>query len=246
MKADVGNNMLKYFLFITRKLKSYDEQLGPYDALRSIVSEDGSYKLLSHGRALEESVVTPPFNASCILQTLSQLEPDEPWVVCPGIRGYSAYRENIGFDIKRVVTGNRDYSAYRESIGFDIKRVVIGNRGYSAYRESIGFDIKRVVTGNRGYSAYRESIGFDIKRVVTGNCPSDSVRDRECTILYKQQSTTKSLICTKCTSLKWLLTKRKKEHDGMPASQQIKRQSSSSNAPFNVLSPSSQQARVET
>ena len=131
VKADVGNNTLKYFLLITRKLKSYDEQLGPYDALRLIVGEDGSYKLLSHGRALEESVVTPPFNASCILQTLSQLEPDEPWVVCPGIRGYSAYRE---------------------------------------------------------------SIGFDIKRVVTGNCPPDSVRDRECTILYKQQSTTKPLI----------------------------------------------------
>ena len=106
VKADVGNNTLKYFLLITRKLKSYDEQLGPYDALRLIVSEVGSYKLLSHGRALEESVVTPPFNASCILQTLSQLEPDEPWVVCPGIRGYSAYRESICFDIKRVVTGN--------------------------------------------------------------------------------------------------------------------------------------------
>ena len=81
--------------------------------------------------------------------------------------------------------------------------------------------------------------------MVTGNCPPDSVQDSECTILYKQQSTTKSLICTKCTSLKWLLTKRKKEHDGMPASQQMKRQSSSSNAPFNVLSPGSQQARVE-
>ena len=72
VKADVGNNTLKYFLLITRKLKSYDEQLGPYDALRSIVSEDGSYKLLSHGRALEENVFTLPFNASCILQTLSQ------------------------------------------------------------------------------------------------------------------------------------------------------------------------------
>ena len=180
VKADLGNNRLKSFLIITRKLKSYDEQLGPYDAFRLIINDDGSYKLLGFGKALEENAIIPPINASCILQTLSQLV-DESLVACPGIKGYSAFKE---------------------------------------------------------------SIGFDISRVVVDNCPPDSARDRECTILYKRQTTSKSVNCTNCAALNWQLTKRRKEHDGMPASKRVKRQSSSSSVPFNVLSPNSQQARV--
>ncbi len=102
MKAEVSINKLKSFLLITRKLKSYDDQLGPYDALRFVVSEDGSYKLVSYGRALKEDVIIPPFNATCILQILGQLV-DESWIACPGIRGYSAFKQSIGFDIKRAV-----------------------------------------------------------------------------------------------------------------------------------------------
>ena len=73
VKADVGNNILKRFLLITRKLKSFDDQLGPYDAVKLVVNEDGCYKLICHGRCMEENVVSPPFNASCILLTLGKL-----------------------------------------------------------------------------------------------------------------------------------------------------------------------------
>uniref|UniRef100_A0A1X7UN32 Uncharacterized protein n=1 Tax=Amphimedon queenslandica TaxID=400682 RepID=A0A1X7UN32_AMPQE len=174
----MGNNIMKQFLIVTRKLESYDDQLGPYDVLRLIISEDGCYKLICYGKPFAEGAVSVPYEESPITELLHQLLNE----TCPGINGYSAFKLSIGVDLDRVIT---EY------------------------------------------------------------CPPNSVRDCSCTIFHKQQPKYKSLVCDNCTSLKWLLTKRKKEHDEMPVSQRQKRQSSSSSIPFEVLSPHSQQARVE-
>lgn len=52
-----------------------------------------------------------------------------------------------------------------------------------------------VCPGIKGYSMYKTSIGYDLKRAVTNNCPPNSSRD--CTIIYEQPSTWKSLLCAK-------------------------------------------------
>ena len=102
-----------------------------------------------------------------------------------------------------------------------------------------------VCRGIQDYTVYKESIGYDISRVVLLNCPSDSVCDIECYGMYENKSTRrKSDICPKCTSLKWQLSRRKREHDGLTPSQREERQSSSSHVPFDVLSPASKKARV--
>ena len=102
-----------------------------------------------------------------------------------------------------------------------------------------------VCPGIGSYSTYSGSIGYNLKRVVKVNCfLPDSVRDHECPVLYQRSPMKKSPICDKCTSLKWDLTKRKRTHDEMTQSQRIKRQCTNSNVPFNVLSPTSQKARV--
>ena len=61
--------------------------------------------------------------------------------------------------------------------------------------------------------------------------------------MYDQRSTKKSPLCAKCISLKWQLTKRKKEHDKLITTERLHRQSSGSKVAFDVLSPSSKRAR---
>ena len=83
-----------------------------------------------------------------------------------------------------------------------------------------------------------------MSRVSSVSCP---VRDVECTVLYEINSTQrKSLICPKCNSLKWQLSRRKREHDKLTPSQRMKRQASSSHVPFDVLSPCGKKARFKT
>ena len=102
-----------------------------------------------------------------------------------------------------------------------------------------------VCPGIKGYTSYKTTIGYDLKRVVTNNCPPNSARDSECTIMYDQPSTKKSALCAKCISLKWQLTKRKKEHDELTTPERLRRRSSSSKVAFDVLSPSSKRARFQ-
>ena len=162
-------------------MKCYDDDMGPYDAVRLVVEEDGSYKLLVYDKLLEENTVQAPFSSSSVIVPLDRLA-NRTWTVCPGIKGYSAYKT---------------------------------------------------------------SIGYDLKRAVTDNCPPNSARDCECTIVYDQLSTRKSLLCSSCISLKWQLTKRKKEHDEMTTTERLRRQSSGSKVAFDVLSPSSKRARLD-
>ena len=181
-RADVGGNKVKQFVVISRKLKCYDDQLGPYDALRLVVSEDCKYRLLGYGKTLEENLLVLPLSSSCIIQSLDKLA-DDSWTACPGIQGYTTYKE---------------------------------------------------------------SIGFDLDRVMIRNSLPDSACDKECMILFQRSPTNKSPMCAKCSSLKWLLAKRKRTHDGWTPSQRAQRQSSSSHVPFDGLSPTSKKARFES
>lgn len=95
VRADVGGNSTRFFLQIVRKMKSYNEQSGPFDALKVVVDEDGSYKLVAYGKTIENNVIDLPISTSFILTTLDQLC-DDSWIACPGIEGYSKYKQSIG------------------------------------------------------------------------------------------------------------------------------------------------------
>ncbi len=103
-----------------------------------------------------------------------------------------------------------------------------------------------VCPGVKSYYVYKESIGYDLKRVMTTSCPPNSVRDNDCSILYQKDPCSRSeAVCKICVSLKWLLTKRKREHDKFTPMERVKRQGTSSTVSFDILSPESQKARLE-
>ena len=81
--ADIGNK-LEQFLVVTRKLKSYDNDIGPYDAVRVVVREDSSYRLVVNETPVEINTFVMPVESSCIVSPLSRVA-DHSWVVCPGI-----------------------------------------------------------------------------------------------------------------------------------------------------------------
>ena len=91
---------LERYLLITRKLKAYDEEVGPHDALRLTVAESGQYKLMAYEKPLEEGTIQTPFGVSS-LPILGKLGSAE-WLVCPGVKGYSTYKSCIGYDLRRV------------------------------------------------------------------------------------------------------------------------------------------------
>lgn len=94
---------LERYLLITRRLKVYDEDIGPHDAVQLTVAEDGQYKLMAYEKPLEEGSIQSPFVASS-LPILGKLG-DVEWVVCPGVKGYSTYKSCIGYDLSRVKPG---------------------------------------------------------------------------------------------------------------------------------------------
>ena len=68
----------------------------------------------------------------------------------------------------------------------------------------------------------------------------------KCHYIYiKEKKSFKTLLGSKCQSLKWMLCWRKKEHDDISPTHRMKRQSTSSNCPFDFLSPMSKKARYE-
>ena len=96
VRAVVGGNKVKQFLVISSKVKCYDEQLGPYDALRLIICEDCKYRLLGYDKTLKENLIVNPLPSSCIVQSMDKLS-DNSWTACLGIQGYTIYKERIGF-----------------------------------------------------------------------------------------------------------------------------------------------------
>ncbi len=103
-----------------------------------------------------------------------------------------------------------------------------------------------VCSGIQDYSLFKTSIGYDMSRLVFVSCPPDSVCDIDCAVLYVNKTTQRKLsICSKCNSLKWQLSRRKRQHDNLTPSQITERQSSSSRVRFDVLSPCSKKARFD-
>ena len=90
-------NKLRRYLVVTRKLKVYDEVVGPHDALRLLVREDGNYRCLLYEKTLEEGTVQPPITSSSI-PILDKLG-DVQWTICPGVKAYSSFKASIGYDI---------------------------------------------------------------------------------------------------------------------------------------------------
>ena len=46
--AEMEFNEIKKYLVITGNIKSYDEHIGPYDALKIIVEESWKYKVIAY------------------------------------------------------------------------------------------------------------------------------------------------------------------------------------------------------
>ena len=81
-------------------MKCYDDDMGPYDAVRLVVEEDGGYKFLIYDKLLEENTVQAPFPASSIILSLDKMA-DHTLNACPGIKGYTTYKTTIGNDLKK-------------------------------------------------------------------------------------------------------------------------------------------------
>ena len=79
--AEVGVNTLRNFLVVSRKVKSYNHQIGPYDAMKLVVKEDGCYILLVFDQSIEEGTVQTPLSSSSILQALNKLA-EQTWIFC--------------------------------------------------------------------------------------------------------------------------------------------------------------------
>lgn len=103
-------NKVRVFLVVARKLQSYHCKLGPYDAIKLVIQEDGNCQLYVYDHILEEGSITFANDRSVLSSTflsglLNKLA-DQSWTVCPGIPEYSAFQVSIGYDCKQVVVMN--------------------------------------------------------------------------------------------------------------------------------------------
>ena len=51
VKAETSNEVQRYVV-VSRRIKAFDESVGPYDSLRLVVEEGGEFRLLSHDKSL--------------------------------------------------------------------------------------------------------------------------------------------------------------------------------------------------
>ena len=73
-------------------------RIGPYDAIKLVVKEDGCYSLLVFDKSVGEGSVdhdSPLLASSSILQALNKLS-NQSWIVCPGIKDYSLGNNSLG------------------------------------------------------------------------------------------------------------------------------------------------------
>ena len=90
--AESEVNELRKYILIARRVKCYDDDLGPYDEVGLVVEEGGAYKLLVYyDKLLEENTVQAPFPSSSIVSSMDKLA-NRGLIVCPGIKGYSTYK----------------------------------------------------------------------------------------------------------------------------------------------------------
>ena len=71
--AEFEINELRKYALVTRRVKCYDDDMGPYDAVWLVVEEDGCYKLLVYDKLLEENIVQAPFSSSSVIGVLDKL-----------------------------------------------------------------------------------------------------------------------------------------------------------------------------
>ena len=102
VKAAVETNKVAHFLVIAPKVRSYDSRIWPYDSLKVVVKENGSFSLLVHNKVMEEGVVESTLlPSSSIIKVLDKIA-DPNIVVCSSIQEYSTFKGRIGYDMKRV------------------------------------------------------------------------------------------------------------------------------------------------
>ena len=70
--AEFEVNELHRYILVTRCVKCYNDDLGPYDAVWLVV-EDGVYKVFVYDKRLEENSVQAPFPSSSITASLDKL-----------------------------------------------------------------------------------------------------------------------------------------------------------------------------
>ena len=115
VKAEVETNKVAHFLVIAPKVRSYDSRIGPYDSLKVVVKENGSFSLLVHDKVMEERVVESTLLPSIsIIKVLDKLA-DPNIVVCSGIQEYSTFKGRIGYDMKGVFHVNFPPDSVRDN-----------------------------------------------------------------------------------------------------------------------------------
>ena len=83
-RADVGGNKLKQFMIVSWKIKTYDEQLGAYDAQNVVAGDDCNYKLIAYDYALEKKSCSTPLSLNTIVESFIKLA-NTSLIPCPGI-----------------------------------------------------------------------------------------------------------------------------------------------------------------
>lgn len=96
-----SNNKLASYVVASRTTLVDDECVGPHDAVRLVVCENGKYKFMVYEHLLKEGTVEVSGTNSELEALLKEMN-DSCWGVCRGIADYSQYQSSIGYDIKRV------------------------------------------------------------------------------------------------------------------------------------------------
>ena len=112
-EAEVSPNKLQRLLVVTRKLQSYHVKLGPYDAVKLVLEDDGKYRLYVYDNVVEEGMIA---DRSChrvvqtskllLMELMNKLADHQLWIACPGIAEYSNFQDSIGYNHKDVVLVN--------------------------------------------------------------------------------------------------------------------------------------------
>jgi hypothetical protein len=100
VKASASNKLTNYVI-ASRSTIIDDERVGPHDAIRLIMCEDGKYKVMAYEHLLKEGTMQISLTNPELQAVLEEMN-DSRWNVCRGVADYSQYRSSIGYDIKRV------------------------------------------------------------------------------------------------------------------------------------------------
>lgn len=89
------------FLEVSRKMKSYEESVGPFDRIKVVFEGTLQFKIYVYSDLLEKGTITSPDDAPSLI-ALKKMD-DSNVFVCNGIDNYSSYRPSVGNDPRTVV-----------------------------------------------------------------------------------------------------------------------------------------------